>query len=228
MLDQKKSSGKYRRTKKPRRVQKNNDVPLTTSYLISLLWGALNPLYNGIASLESLSNCFQRLYKFAVGSSLTLDVKFFSVNIQVDPVVEVDDAHVELKSLEYDSETDVTEEEFSKHKSLKHADDKANSPNDSNDECQNNPCDQKNNQENDCQNNVPQNKDPQNKDFQRAKDAKNRMQEQFSDLLDFLGPKIRDNPETFQFLQSIMQFTHTIVNFSSLVILAVISSTITL
>ncbi|CAG8583370.1 4662_t:CDS:2, partial [Gigaspora rosea] len=151
MLDQKKSSGKYRRTKKPRRVQKNNDVPLTTSYLISLLWGALNPLYNGIASLESLSNY---------------------------PVVEVDDAHVELKSLEYDSETDVTEEEFSKHKSLKHADDKANSPNDSNDECQNNPCDQKNNQENDCQNNVPQNKDPQNKDFQRAKDAKNRMQEQ--------------------------------------------------
>ncbi|CAG8677731.1 21852_t:CDS:2 [Gigaspora margarita] len=182
---------KSRRTKKireERRGQKNDNVPLTTSFLISLLWGALNPLYNGIASLESLSSCFQRLYRYAVGSSLTLDVKFFSVNIQVDPVVEVDDAHVELKSVEYDSESDIKEYEADKaktketweHKSVKHITSEDNLDDDKD---QNNQCDQKDDnqcdQEDDCQNNNPQNNDPQNNkkqdnrknQYQNAKDA---------------------------------------------------------
>ncbi|KAF0508329.1 hypothetical protein F8M41_018770 [Gigaspora margarita] len=237
---------KSRRTRKireERRGQKNDNVPLTTSFLISLLWGALNPLYNGIASLESLSSCFQRLYRYAVGSSLTLDVKFFSVNIQVDPVVEVDDAHVELKSVEYDSESDIREYEADKaktketweHKSVTH---KTSEYDLDDDKDQDNKCDQEDdNKCDDSQNNHPQNNDPQNNkkqddqknQYQNAKDAKiqyGKLQEQFSGLLEILDSKRHQYPEAFQFLTSILQCAHTMVNFSSLVILAVISSPI--
>ncbi|CAG8537509.1 23645_t:CDS:2 [Dentiscutata erythropus] len=78
----------------------NDKDPLATSNLISLLTAALNPAFYGIDSLETFSSCFQRLYKFAVsitGSTFTFDVKFFSLNIQVDPLVEVEDATVVLK-----------------------------------------------------------------------------------------------------------------------------------
>ncbi|CAG8587533.1 26624_t:CDS:2 [Racocetra persica] len=51
----------------------------------------------------SLKTVLQTLLT-AVGSHFTVDIKFLSINIQIDPIVEVDDANVrlEFKSIEVD------------------------------------------------------------------------------------------------------------------------------
>ncbi|CAG8539062.1 24806_t:CDS:2 [Cetraspora pellucida] len=86
--------------------QKNDETVSLKTTLNALLTATLNPAYSGFVSLGELCSYFP--------SQFTLDVKFLSINIQVDPIVDVDDANVELSFKDIDADATNPEDENKK------------------------------------------------------------------------------------------------------------------